>query len=387
MLFIVMDTSAMKPDLVIFNLSKILSFALFLVIAIPVHAFRVVDGSLGAWLEREASPKLVEMLVRHPRLKGQRLKIMGIEDGNPVALSNKLGADIKDQLTQDLLTQTGIRLVFDERAGCNPDKTRLVLGIVTQRHDSSRHRITIAMVDVEEGLWLGGANFSWNGRLTDSQRLAFRTRLSGIENRHVVDVHQVDLIVDALGKQLDCLPTIESPVYFLQKSGSLEQNIMPRLMQQFNRRSRVVAKQAEAKSILQLQLAPRAGENSELSLMLASVESPEQVQQIARVNVSGIVPGAALVAYSGTDTSAGERGRYLSRLYIDNKKMKNSIGRCANRTPGCVRVNYELYRPAFVVAFYTKNGVPVPFNCRLGPERTVGKHQINKSVVRSVLLK
>ncbi len=374
----------MKINRTLHIISAKLAVALFFGMTVPAHAFRVVDGSLGSWLEREASPKLVEMLVRHPRLKGQRLKIMGIEDGNPVALSNKLGADIKDQLTQDLLTQTGIRLVFDERAGCARDKTSLVLGIVTQRHDSNRHRVTVAMVDVEEGLWLGGANFSWNGRLTDSQRLAFRTSLSGIENRHALDVHSIDLIADALAEQVDCLPTIESPVFFLQKAGSLEQSVLPRLIEQFSRRSRVVGKQAEAKSILRLHHARLAGNNSALSLTLASVDSPELVQQIAKVNVSGVAPGALPAAYanevSGAGTRSGEGRRYLSELTLSNRTLKNGNGRCANKTPGCVRVHFELYRPAFVVAFYTRNGVPVPLNCRLGAEHTAGKHQINVDV-------
>ena len=355
---------------------RMAGIVLFALIAIPVHAFRVIDGSLGNWLEREASPKLIELLNRHPRLKGQRLKIMGIEDGTPVALGNKLGVDIKDQLTQNFLSQTGIRLVFDDHAGCNPEKTHLVLGILTQRHDRTRHRVTVAMVDVDEGLWLGGANFSWSGRLSESQRKAFNTHLSNVDSSKTLDMHQANLIADALGKQIDCLPTIESPVFFQQQTSPIEQNVSQRLREHFNRRSKVVSSQAEARSVLQLQLAPLPGKNSALSLMLASADTPELSYQIARVNVSGNVPGARSVGLS----MGKPRGRYLSELYIDPKAQQHGMGKCANSSLGCVKVGYELYRPAYIVAFYTRDGVPVPLNCKLGPEREAGRHRIKVKV-------
>jgi len=367
----------MKNRLVYLSEPKYMVGALLLVlVAIPAHGFRVVDGSLGNWLEREASPKLVELLIRHPRLKGQRLKIMGIENGTPVALGNKLGANIKDQLTQDLLSQTGIRLVFDEHVGCNPDKTRLVLGIVTQRHDRTRHRVTVAMVDVEEGLWLGGANFSWSGRLSESQRQAFNTHLSGNDKRNVLNVHEANLIADALGEQIDCLPTIESPVYFQLESSQLEQNVVQGLRTQFNRRSRVVSNQAEARSVLQLKLAPLPGNVSTLSLMLAPADTPELTRQIAWVQVSGNVRGTLPVGV----LSGERRGRYLSELHIDPEAQRHGNGRCVNSSLGCVRVDYELYRPAYIVAFYTRDGVPVPLNCKLGVERKAGRHQIKVQV-------
>jgi len=343
---------------------------------LPAYGFRVIDGSLGNWLEREASPKLVELLTRHPRLKGQRLKIMGMEDGTPVALSNKLGMDIKDQLTQNLLSQAGIRLVFDEHAGCMLDKTSLVLGIVTQRHDRNRHRVTVAVVDVDEGLWLGGANFSWSGRLTDLQRTAYKTHLFDVDQGRALSVNQASLIAEALEKQLKCLPAIESPVYFRTQASSFEQNVLQGLREQFSRRLRVVANEVDARSVLQLQLSPLPGRNSALSLMLASADNPEIAHQIARVEISGKLPRALNVGFS----AAQKKGRYLSDLRIDSNARQHGRGRCANNSPGCVKVDYELYRPAYIVAFYTKNGVPVPLNCKLGPEREAGKHHVKVKV-------
>ena len=54
------------------------------------YAARVVDGSLGAWIERDVSPMLSKLLTNHPRFKGEPIKIMSMSDGFPIAVGDKL---------------------------------------------------------------------------------------------------------------------------------------------------------------------------------------------------------------------------------------------------------------------------------------------------------
>lgn len=347
--------------------------------SMPVHALRVVEGSLGSWLEREASPRLVEMLIKHPRLKGQRLKIMGIQDGNPVALNNRLGADIKDQLTQDLLAQAGIQLIFNEHSGCTTEKVNLILGIDTRRRDNNRHRVTVAMVDVEEGLWLSGANFSWSGRLTNLQDKAFRTRIASPALQTSVDISRSNEISRQLIEQLACLPTLKAPIFFTASDSSVSQGVVLRLKAHFEQQSKTTLNAEAAGSLLRVQQTNLPGEQSELVLSVASVEQPKKYAPLAQVVLAGRVAALQPAAYTQNNRPV----HLLSALSISKRSRRLAAGGvCKDRSTGCVQVAYELFRPAYVVSFYTRNGVPVPESCHLGQQRTVGKHLLHVKVPR-----
>ena len=61
----------------------VISLALF---ASNIQASSVVDGPLGIWITQQASPKLGEILTQHPRFKGERIKVMAMRDGHPMAV-------------------------------------------------------------------------------------------------------------------------------------------------------------------------------------------------------------------------------------------------------------------------------------------------------------
>jgi hypothetical protein len=113
------------------------------------YAARVVDGSLGTWIEREVSPMLSKLLTNHPRFKGEPIKIMSMSDGFPTAVVDELTNLVRAQLTEDLLSGAEVRIVFDDNNRCRPVKVNTILGIEVQKHTSGNHRVSLAMVDIE----------------------------------------------------------------------------------------------------------------------------------------------------------------------------------------------------------------------------------------------
>jgi len=219
-----------------------------------VHAARVVDGSLGAWIEREVSPMLSKLLTNHPRFKGEPIKIMAMSDGFPITVSNKLTNQIREQLTQDLLSGAEVKIVFDDNNRCRPVKVNTILGIEVQKLYAGNHRVSLAMVDIEEGIWLNGTNISWNGKLTSGQRRAFKASVERRVAASILASYQTSEIAEALYSQLQCNEAIISPVFFEPAGGDSGQAVLRHLRKKFSSSVLTTIDKNTAASIISLRL-------------------------------------------------------------------------------------------------------------------------------------
>ncbi len=133
-----------------------------------------LGGDLGDWLDDHAVPELTSLLSEHPRFKGQVIDIVAIDKGQPAAIADELAERIRDQLTLALVRETGVRIPFDTR--CEPVHT--VLGIEIDRASTAHFNVTLAMLDLDESIWINGTAQRWSGRLNSGQRRMLATRIA-----------------------------------------------------------------------------------------------------------------------------------------------------------------------------------------------------------------
>lgn len=100
--------------------------------------------------------------------------------------------------------QANVQIVFDDYNRCMPIPVNTILGTEVTEHHSQEYRVTLAMVDREEGIWLHGTNLSWRGRLTANQRRELHAATQSHAVQDLYRSQQTIEIADALYAQLRC---------------------------------------------------------------------------------------------------------------------------------------------------------------------------------------
>lgn len=345
------------------------------------YAARVVDGSLGIWLQKDASVRLSDVLTNHPRFKNERIKIMAMHDGHPMAVTNQLTDRIKEQLTHDLLATANVQIVFDDYNRCMPILVNTILGIDITGHSSQEYRVTLAMVDREEGIWLNGTNLSWSGRLTADQRRELHTATQSHAVQDLYRSQQTREIADALYAQLRCQRNIMAPVYITPTEDDITRSVSRRLRERFLSQSQLTGNKQVAASIIYLNFPETSNSIRELSLELATADDPDSTHRIAEVAVTHVPFVTYNPATEPTRTEPTpdyQRRRTLSAIHFSNSRTRKGI--CKHQPRGCVQVDFELSRPAWVVMFSTAGGVPHSLGCEISESRRPGKHQFRLKV-------
>ena len=62
------------------------------------------------WISRDLTPFVSEQLTAHPRFKGELVKFVVFEDGNPAPKSNALAVSLRDQLAEAVIDIPGVRV-------------------------------------------------------------------------------------------------------------------------------------------------------------------------------------------------------------------------------------------------------------------------------------
>lgn len=131
-------------------------------------------GDLGRWLEREAIPELVTLVGRHPRFRGEQIRVVTMAGGRPTLAGSGLSHALRDRLTHQLTRVKGVQIAWQNPAGhCGVPRTSpYLLGVEIVSESRANSLVTIAIVDVEEGVWVSGGYLQWRGVLTPSERRA-----------------------------------------------------------------------------------------------------------------------------------------------------------------------------------------------------------------------
>ena len=351
----------MKPEI-----SLAISFALLLFCR-PLLALDLIDGQLGIWLQDEAVPELTDLLNHHPRLKGEQIKIVSMVDGHPVAPGNVLSDQIRQQLTQDLIDGADVRIPYTDKVACRSVETRNLLGIEVRRSGGQRYRVSLAMLDAEEGIWINGTSQHWSGRLTEDQK----RNLGKIVLKRKWDIYSVDQtseIGEALLSQLECQLPIQAPIYFVPGNDAREREILRKVRQGLLNRTLTSLNRDEAGSVISLTLPQQDQVSGIAALDLLTGQDGPGVR-LAEVTLSNPRRGDSVErrhAASGI-TRQPKPDELISDIQIESKRNK-----CRGEGPACIDIKFRVHQPAYVIPFYTRNGHAVPLNCKLEPRQRPG---------------
>ena len=178
---------ALQHNRGLFALLLVSSLALLAVPALAANSAstrssstELFGGELGRWLQQQAIPELVTLVGKHPRFRGEQIRVVTMKDGSPTTAGNGLSHALRDRLTHRLTRVQGVQIAWqNQTARCGvPRKPPYLLGVEIDVQSRSNALITIAMVDVEEGIWVSGGYLQWRGPLTQAERRAFSQAVS-----------------------------------------------------------------------------------------------------------------------------------------------------------------------------------------------------------------
>ncbi len=337
----------------------------------------LLHDALGRWLNTSVAPQLTELLSQHPKFKGETVRFVAMQDGKPLAKASRLHQAVEEHLTQLLLRNPGVRLAWNQTSEtCGaPMLIPYLLGVEIERDGSRSHQLNISMVDVEESIWVSGANFTWKGRLTTAEKTALRKEFV-LPPKGTVDsplpVSAGDQIADIMQRHLHCaLPDgLDGPLYLDLEVKESRQ--LTRILGQLHKDliitpiGAVTSDKTEARWLLSLHASPLGKQTHELSLTLSDA-AQENTQRLASVFVIGLDgrPGEP-------KPRSPQVGELLSGLaYSDSLEPSDSAGRVCTRRQvkanKCVEISFEVLSPAYLFVLSSTGRSLRSTSCRRSP--------------------
>lgn len=179
--------------------------------------------SLEQWVDREAVPYLIRELGDNPRFKGQPFLLVSMNRDNVEARIDELTMQIRETITDGLLTKPGIGLVWRpstkpwehhtqvKQVDCTGgQKEAVYVGIDASLSslDGDLH-VTIRALDIAEKKWITGFGISWQGHASSMQKKALSNKkpddyLLGLRPLPFNE-NQADLLAAYVSRNLSCL--------------------------------------------------------------------------------------------------------------------------------------------------------------------------------------
>ncbi len=340
----------------------------------------LLSGELGGWLQQSAIPELTETLAQHPKFSGQPLRIAAVNGAQASSQSSALADAISQQLTHAILRK-GKNDVANQQdpAICNkvPRPVYYLVGIQIEPLSSSNHRVSLAVLDLESGMWVSGISLTWQGRLLNSERRALATLVQNapvgsLENP--LRLSDTAALAEGLYKQLQCrLPrslegtlttTSANTADATQDSPDL-QLVMYTLHDKLSLAAHAMSRDEEdATWTLQPELQQVTTSLHLLTLDLRENSSATNRQRLASVYVSG--PAAQVVAPHPA-TPLYPAVALLSELLVPRQSRRCNDTECAE-------ISFALNQDAYLLVFRTHRGSVTPLNCRSAAElRSAGE--------------
>ena len=354
----------------------------------------LLTGELGRWLETNAAPELIDTLSNHPRFKGETIRFVAMRDGKPTDNSDELTQAVQQFLTQRLLQGGNIRLAWlNHRPSCRaPRKIPYLLGLEVSRRGTRNHRMNIAMVDVEEAVWVSGIGLSWSGRLTKDERRALKIPVNEAYRGSIASplpVSESGEIVTLLKERIACSLNggLEGSV-FVTSPGIRE--LKPLVLALDNELSltpiaELTGNRSEAEWLMVATAEPVGNGSFELIIGLQPRESFDEnptgetanTQRVASVFVSGIQATtrntsdpdkpAAVQPVPPTithRTGSIEHHKLLSTLSMEPSARSGICNVRRARANACIEVEFALFEPAYLLVFRTNGSQVDPTSCK-----------------------
>ncbi len=345
-------------------------------------------GELGRWLQNDAIPELAVLVGKHPRFQGEQIRVVTMAGGRPALGSNQLSAAVRDQLTHRLTQIKGVQIAWQtgaDRCGV-PRNTPYLLGVEITSESRSRSLVTIAMADVEEGIWVSGGYLQWRGVLTQQERHALARLVASapagtIDSPLPGDRH--NQISALLLKNIECALRGgldgDVQVAVANSGDELLTAVAERLREALSRSATVVLvngfDQANSSGedgadwLLELRLSSDIGEAVIATLAPNNQASDTGRQRLAAVYVrqagqnTVVSPGASPVVSVAPSTL----------LIEDLHEVPVKPGdRCYARSAECLEVQLDLSAPSYLLVLRTQPGGSLNLGSCARPRRVSG---------------
>ncbi len=335
----------------------------FLFPAPIARASGIVEGALGQWLRTDAIPQLTGLISKHPRLKDMPVRIMAMKNGIPVPVVDGLTAEIREQLRYGLLNHPGISVQTEATLNCVRRNTDNVLGIDIQRQGPDHYRVSLAIVDVNEGIWINGSSTFWHGKLGRAQKQALHERID-----NTLTTSQPRAIAMALLQQTRCQSRLRSPVYFPAPSGIAMERVAKQVWQHLREvlatgRNHFVLTPVQESASTWIALDVQAETGSRGIFTLELTDPDDGLNRYSIASISAVSASSPTIEPAGTTSAERPASPLLSGITI--RTRRDSESRCAPGKRDCVDIGFRLYRSAYLVTFYTHHGEARLTSCDL----------------------
>ena len=177
-------------------------------------------ADLDTWLANDLAPFIREQLTLHPRFKGERLRFVVLQNGNPQATSKSLAIRSRDRLRESAANLPGVRIAWQPDnphylrntgpggVDCTKGEVHYLIGVEMNLDESGLLAVEIRALDVEDRTVVAGFRKSWKGPISSHQYREFRrieTDLTFRGEREVpYEASQTDLLAAHLAHDLGC---------------------------------------------------------------------------------------------------------------------------------------------------------------------------------------
>ncbi len=350
-----------------------------LLVAQSAGADALLSGSLGQWLEQTAAPELVDVLSNHPKFKGETIRIVPMQGGKPTNGSDRLNQAMQQFLTHRLLRDGNIRIAWLNQAKyCGvPRDVPYLLGLEVSKKSYQEHRVSIAMVDVQEAIWVSGIGLRWEGRLSSSERRALHEPVSQADDGSIaspIKVGQADRIAELLEERMRCNLNagIDGSVFFATSKHREVNRVIRSLERELTLTplAPMTHRRKDADWLMQASVDPVGGGASELIVTLRPNTEGEPLQRIASVFVTGLN-----VATVSPDVRQLARPQFvepdlLTTLSFHPSPRAGICGTARSRANTCVEIRFRLLDPAYLLVFRTSGRKVTALNCTADQRQT-----------------
>ena len=177
-------------------------------------------ADLDTWLVHDLTPFVREQLKTHPRFKGESLRFVVLQNGNPQATSNSLALRIRDHLRESAADVPGVRIAWQpdnphylRNSGpggvdCTKGEVHYLIGVEMNLVDSGMLAVEVRALDVEDRTVVAGFSRSWKGPISSRQYREFRRLETDLtfrgEREAPYEDSQTDLLAAHLAHDLGC---------------------------------------------------------------------------------------------------------------------------------------------------------------------------------------
>lgn len=317
---------------------KKLRFAIFMILASCQFNAFALSGELGRWIKSNAGPELARLIQEEPRFIGEAIDIIALRDGHPAAVDDGLTESIREALRHLLLNQSGIRMPLQTTNQCQATRTHIVLGISIDQQDAYQHRVQLALLDLDENMWINQSSQVWLGRLSRQQDRLLGTFVSPDDD--VFDQDNAAAIASMIDEKVRCGMPLPQPVYIETENPHWQKAVESLLEKHLD----ITRDPIEAASSLVM-----IRQQQQLNIHVAS---PHNTYSLTRLALSSRHPESPLI----------------SAITLSNRKIE-----CRGQGRRCIDIEYETYKDAFVFEFFTRSGELTALNCDTRPRVTSGQ--------------